>query len=94
MTPDERAIVFRLLDDYSRNKHRCFVAEFFPDKVGTDYHVCFRPMRGDINSPNRYACRYVDISAQEVAEAGDRKELPVSVTALLDKELPSLGVLV
>lgn len=94
MTPPERAAVFKLLDDYSRNRHRCFVAEFDLDKAESYYHVCFRPTGVSLDSPNRYACRYLHIGIGEIMEAVEKKELPVSVIEQLDKELPSLGRLV
>ncbi|HEV2233470.1 MAG TPA: hypothetical protein VGV68_08720 [Terriglobia bacterium] len=93
MTASEHAVVFKLLDDYSRNKHQCFVAEFELDTAETYYPVCFRPTGGTKDSP-RFACRYLHIGIIEVTEAAERKELPASVIELLDKELPALGGLV
>jgi hypothetical protein len=94
MTPSERAVVFKLLDDYSRNKHRCFVAELDFAKTENDYQVCFRPTGGTKDSPNRYECRYLRIGIRDIMEAAERKELSASVVEQLDKELPSLGRLV
>jgi len=93
MTSSEDAAVFRLLDSYSRNQHRCFVAEFGFDKAEADYVVCFRPTGGTKDSPNRYACRYLHFGSTDIKEAAERKELPTSVIEQLDKELPSLGLL-
>ncbi len=94
MTTSDRAIAFRLLDDYARSKHQCFVAEFDLDKAGLEYRVCFRPTCGSKGSPNRYACRYLHVGIRDVTEAVEKKELPASVVDLLDRELPSLGVLI
>jgi hypothetical protein len=90
MTPHERGVVFSLLDDYSRNKHQCFVAEFFLDSAKTKYHACFRPTGGSKERP-RYTCRYLDVSFEQVAEAAEKRMLPASVVELLDRELPGLG---
>jgi hypothetical protein len=93
MTSFERAVVFRLIDDYSRNKHQCFVAEFDFDEADNDYRLCFRPTGGTKDSP-RYACRYLHIGIRCIMEAAETKELPASMTEQLDRELPSLGQLV
>jgi hypothetical protein len=93
MTASEYAIVFGLLDTYSRKRHQCFVAEFDLNKAKTGYRVCFRPTGSSKDSPNRYACRYLDIGLRDATVAAERKELPASVVEHLDKELPSLAAL-
>jgi hypothetical protein len=90
MTSSEKAAVFRLLDSYARNKHRCFVAEFDLAKAGTYFSVCFRPTGGTKDSPRPYAYRYLQIGAREAIEAVERNELPASIIEQLDKELPSV----
>jgi hypothetical protein len=45
----------------------------------------FRPTGANKDSPNRYACRYVHIGAEEVGNAG--QSLPTTIIELLDKEL-------
>jgi hypothetical protein len=37
----EETTYFKLLDEYSRTRHRCFLAEMF--RTGPEYTVCFRP---------------------------------------------------
>ena len=94
LTSSEGAVVFRLLDDYCRSKHRCFVAELDLDKAGRHYRVCFRPTGGTKHSPNRDAGRYLEIGIGCIMEVAEEKALPASITELLDRDLPSLGQMV
>lgn len=89
MTPEETSC-FKMLDGYSRSRHSCFVAEMFLNAGQTEYTLCFRPTGGSKESPNRYACRYLYIGAEEVRSAGEKQVLPASITEMLDRELPSL----
>jgi hypothetical protein len=89
MTADETNC-FKLLDGYSRSRHACFVAEMFVNAAGTDYTLCFRPTELTKDSPNRYACRYLNIRTDEITTAGKMQALPASITELLDRELPVL----
>jgi len=91
MTPSEYSMLYSLLDDYSRAKHRCFVAELTFIKARAEYAVCFRPIGGTKDSPNRYASCYLGFAVDKLMEAYESKKLPVSITELLDRELPNLG---
>jgi len=86
----EETECFKMLDSYSRSRHGCFVSEMFLNAGGTAYTLCFRPTGGSKESPNRYACRYVYIGAEEVRTAGQTQVLPASITEMLDKELSTL----
>jgi hypothetical protein len=85
----EEAACFKLLDGYARSHHRCFLAEMDLNAAKAHYTLCFRPT-GVENSPNRYACRYLSIGAEEVATAGQTHALPTSVTEMLVREPPTL----
>lgn len=86
----EEVSYFTMLDDYSRSRHRCFVAEMFLNNGTRDYTVCFRPMGISEDSPNRYACRYLHIGAEDIRTAEQKQVLPASITEMLDRELPTL----
>ena len=90
MTVEETSC-FKLLDGYSRSQHGWFLAEMFPNAAGTNYTLCFRPTGGSKDSPNRYACRYLHIGAEEVRTAGHMKVLPPSIAEMLDTELPKVA---
>ena len=89
MTVEETSC-FKLLDGYSRSQHGCFLAEMFPNAVGTNYTLCFRPTGGSRDSPNRYACQYLHIGAEELKTAGQMQVLPRSIAEMLDRELPKI----
>jgi hypothetical protein len=90
MTSPEEKQLFKLLDDYSRRHHQCFVAEMFLNDERTEYILCFRPTQVK-DSPNRYACQYLHLGISEANIAGQGNELGASMRALMDKELVSLG---
>lgn len=89
MTAEETRY-FRMVDAYARNHHKCFLAEMFLNTAGTHYSLCFRPVDGNKESPNRYACRYLQIGADEVRTAGQKQMLGSGTTELLDRELSTL----
>ena len=84
----EETNYFKRLDEYARNRYRCFLAEMDLNADKGHYTLCFRPTGVDKNSPNRYTCRYLHITAEEVGTTGE--SLPTSVVEMLDKELPTL----
>ena len=90
MTTREYARAFKLLDDYSRQNHQCFVAELFLDSNRIEYVVCFRPTNESIN-PDQFACRYLKIETGEFDLISQIGALPISIIEELDKELPALG---
>jgi hypothetical protein len=55
-----------------------------------NYALCFRPAAISKESPNRNACLYLHIPAEEVRAAGQEQMLPASITQMLDRELPAL----
>lgn len=89
MTPEE-ASFFKLLDDHVRTHHNCFLTEMFLNTAGTHYSLCFRPTGGSEHSPNRYACRYLKMEADEVRIVGGKERLVDSMIELLDRELSTL----
>ena len=84
----EETNCFKMLDEYARSRHRCFLAEMNLSADKTHYALCFRPTGGNKDSPNRYACRYLHIGAEQVGTAGH--SLPPSIVEMLDRELPIL----
>lgn len=91
MTPDETSF-FALADKYARTQHHCFLAEMTRDQSG--YSLCFRPTRGSIDSPNRYACEYFQASLEEVRAADESGGIPIGLTERLDLALSALGLLI
>ena len=90
MTSEETR-VFKLIDEYSRDQHRCFVTEMFLKEATSGYTLCFRPIATQRDSPNRYACRYLYLETGEVKPAAGQGELTASVIERLDKGLQALG---
>jgi hypothetical protein len=90
MTQPVDAGLFELLDGYSREIHRCFVAEMFFNDARTEYILCFRPIAGSKDSPNLFACRYLNVEVARLETARLTKALPSSLTEELDRELRAL----
>lgn len=80
--------LFKLLDEYSRNVHNCFLAEMNVNAQLTVYSLCFRPLRSHSSDP--YAYRYVEIDAEEIHALNRVRSLPATITDLLDEELTPL----
>lgn len=91
MTPAREETAFRLLDQYARSAHSCFVAEMFPNEAGTEYTACFRPVNTGRNSPNRIDCRYFRLSNQVVETLNETNALTASIAEKIDNELRNLG---
>ena len=91
MTKEDEAFIFRLLDEYSRRHYKWFVTELFLDPKQPEYLVCFRPVQGGKESPNRYECVYLAISTPE-AESGVRHgALSEALIRDMDDKLQPLG---
>lgn len=86
MTSEETQ-AFKLLDDYSRDQHRCFLTEMFLNEAKTAYRLCFRPTGAGRESPDRFAHRYLNFEVSEVKVAAQEGMLTASMTEELDKEL-------
>jgi hypothetical protein len=91
MTPAKDETAFRLLDQYARSAHSCFVAEMFPNEAGTEYTACFRPVNTGRDSPNRLDCRYFRFSIQEVETLNETNALTASIAEKIDNQLRILG---
>lgn len=92
MTSSEEGLIFKLLDDYSRTRHHCFLAEMFLDRVQTEYFLCFRPTSDHPNpNPSNYACRYLRVEIGEVQTIDTTGKLTASIIQRLDADLPSLA---
>jgi len=89
MTREETRI-FKLLDGYARRSYECFVAEFDLDKTESRYNVCFRPLGSDVNSSNRFACKFVTIDRTDVDGIRAGEMLPDAVADLMNRVLPAL----
>jgi len=90
MTPEESQL-FHLLDDYSRAHYKCFLAEMFLDRDGTEYVLCFRPANESPDSACRYSCRYLRVKLTHAQNMGRTKVLTAAITEELDSELQSLS---
>lgn len=86
----EESNCFKMLDGHSRSRHGCFLAEMDLNDAKGIYTLCFRPTGPDRDSPNRYACRYLHVGAEEVRTAGQTQLLPTSIAKMLDVELAKL----
>jgi len=85
--------LFKLLDGYATRYHKCFVAELSFDEDKGEYTVCFRPLGGSPQSPDRYACRYLTIGFGEAREMLRAGLLTVSVANTLEEELQPLSLM-
>ena len=90
MTSSEQAAVFRLLDEYSKKQHQCFVAEMFLNKPKDSYLVCFRPAAISIGAANSRDCVYVSISISEARAVAEAKVVGNAISRLLETELAVL----
>ncbi len=83
---------FKLLDDYARSRHDCFVAEFWLKKGTSRYAVCFRPagVKADDRDADVYACKYIHVEQSDVSAAAATRTLPRTVAENIDAMLPSL----
>lgn len=86
----EETQFFMALDAHSRTRHRCFLAEMFLSKNGTEYCLCFRPTDENPKSVWPYACKYLRINREEAFKIGRSKTLSDATAGLLDRELPEL----
>ncbi len=89
MTSEETRF-FKLVDEYSRERYRCFLAEMFPDRGQKEYTLCLRPIDRSPESLGRSDCRYFHIDALEVRTAGQSEVLGTSITERLDPILTNL----
>jgi hypothetical protein len=91
LTRLEYATVFQLLDDFSRSKHQCFLAELFPNEGRAEYVLCFRPVNisRDSLDPMMFY-RYLYISVVELRVAAESRVLPALIVEKLNQSLPSL----
>src|SRR5215469_11383792 len=90
VTPDESRF-FTIVDVYARTRHRCFLTEMSPGTKDTGYSLCFRPLGLTMDSPNRYACKYIRVTIEQVRVVGEGNTLSVSLTGKLDSELAALS---
>lgn len=89
MTPEETAF-FQLVDEYSRKHHQCFVSEMFPTKDESEYTLCFRPLRANLESANRFNCQYLRVTGGEVRAVGRGGQLGRLLIDKLQSELAGL----
>jgi len=85
--------LFKLLDGYAKRHHKCFVAELSFDDDKGEYTVCFRPSGASPESPDRYACGYLTIDADEARQMLRAGLLTVSVADTLEEELCPLSLM-
>lgn len=90
ITTEERAVCFKLLNEYARTKHNYLVTEFFLSPLSDVYFVCFRPVGGTKDSPNRYACKYLQFGMEDIRTMASAESLPDSDADRLDEALSML----
>jgi hypothetical protein len=81
---------FKLIDEYVRKQHLCFLAEMFLNRGKTEYILCFRPTEA-ANNPDRYACRYLQFETSMIWALEQASDLNDPIKALLDQELKNLN---
>ncbi len=84
---DAYAEFFKLINSHAREQHQCFLAEFFIGSDPTTYTLCFRPSGPDRESPNRYACRYLNLAVIDVNKMASAGSLDDATISLLNREL-------
>ena len=87
MTTEEYALAFRLLDDYAR-RSGCFVSEFWCSSG--EYLLCLRPAGGERDAPDRYLCKYVQISSGDTDAIVSQRALPNAVIGSLEEALATV----
>lgn len=90
ITPAEEAACFKLLDEYARSKHKCFVSEFFRSTKEGGYSVCVRPLGGSKTDPNRYASKYLRFAADDVRVISASTSVPHRISVVLDNALATI----
>jgi hypothetical protein len=80
--------LFEFLDQYARN-HHCFLTEPFISSDEVRYTACFSPLGVRKDSPNRYACEYVNIPVEDARRMATGGVGTAEVRALLDSRLPA-----
>jgi hypothetical protein len=81
--------LFKLLDKYARSAHSYFLAEMTSTDEGCS--LCFRPVCGDQETDERYACRYLVVGTGEACLVSSNGLLTANVISWLDGELPTLS---
>lgn len=90
MSPEE-TVCFKLLDGHAREKHACFLAEFFPKGRGIGFYLCcFRPLGKMEDLADPYACKYVTIDPATMQSIVCNQALPPELKQLLVEELSLL----
>lgn len=87
----EEEHLFKILDDYAKARHQCFVAEMSANSARTEYIICFRPLNVTIDSASRSVCRYWRISVDEAKSIAGTPSLPAPVRQKLDEALIALA---
>ena len=89
MTTDKTTF-FQLVDAYARTRYGCFLAEMDLRTEELGYTLCFRPQGMRLNSPTRYACKYLLVPTELVRAADSQQQLPSPLVDQLDAELSKL----
>ena len=94
MNPRNRyTLLFTTINTYVRARHRCFVAECFPNSSETEWVICVRPTEEITRTLVRgvYACKYFNLSLDETAELCAANGLGSNLWKRIDDELSSIG---
>ena len=87
LTSEEYRLTFTLLDTHTR-RNGCFVSEFFFSSG--QYLICLRPMGGERGDPDRYVCKYLQLSMNDTGAISSQRALPNTVVSALDEALRAL----
>ena len=82
---------FALVDGYTRRRYQCFIAEMFPEGVGSRYILCFRPTGVNLETEDRYACRYIKLDADEIRDISSAGEITSVLSDTLHRDLSHLA---
>jgi hypothetical protein len=88
---NEETRLFKLLDNYARSQHRCFLTELFMNQDHTRYFLCFRPQGPLRDESERFACVYLQIDLEEARAIYSQRALTTTVVRDMDEKLSKLG---
>jgi hypothetical protein len=86
----QNAAVFKVIDDYVRLEHRCFVSECDQNTSRAEWVICLRPTVDNTRPLDRYACKYFRLTQQEADELCKSNGLSPALKAKIDIDLQAI----
>ena len=86
----QHPLLFKIVDDYVRAEHACFVSECFVNQLRTEWVICVRPTNESARTLDRYACKYFRLTLQEVEELCTFNAISSALSSRIDRELHSM----